>query len=58
MGMFLDYVFAISVVGCAFMIFFSFCCFLDMEALHLKPGTKVARGFGVFCAAIVCYIFK
>lgn len=51
--MFLDYILTISICGCALMLFFSLCCFFDMEVLHLKQGTKVARGFEVFCAALV-----
>jgi hypothetical protein len=51
--MMMDYCLYISISGCALMILLSFCCFFNVEALHLPEGKKNQRGIEVFAAAIV-----
>ena len=53
MGMFLDYCLYLSIIGCALLVFLSFCCFFNMEALHLPKGKKNQRGFETFASALV-----
>lgn len=53
MGMFLDYCLFLSIIGCALLVFLSFCCFFNMEALHLPKGKKNQRGFETFASALV-----
>ena len=53
MGMFLDFCLGLSICGCGLLIFFSFCCFFNVEALHLPKGKKNQRGIQVIVAALV-----
>ena len=43
----------ISFAGCLYFIFISFGCFVGMEVLKLKEGTRAARGFEALLVAIV-----
>jgi hypothetical protein len=45
----------ISFAGAIFFLFLSFCCFIGMEVLKLKEGTRAIRGFEVLLTAIVKY---
>ena len=42
-----------SVAGCLYFIFITFACFVGMEVLKLKEGTRLSRGFAAFFVAIV-----
>ena len=44
----------ISFAGAIFFLL-SFCCFIGMEVLKLKEGTRAIRGFQVLLTAIVKY---
>ena len=48
----------ISFAGCLYFLFITFACFLGMEVLKLKEGTRAARGFAAFLVAIVNNINK
>jgi hypothetical protein len=43
----------LSFAGAIFFVFIAFCCFVGMEALKLKEGTRAIRGFQVLLTAIV-----
>ena len=51
--MMMDYCLYMSICGCGLLVFLSFCCFFNVEALHLPTGKKNQRGIEVFVAAIV-----
>ena len=55
MGMFMDFCLGLSVCGCGLLVFLSFCCFSNMEALHLPKGKKNQRGVEVMVAALVTF---
>ena len=46
-----------SIAGCLYFIFITFACFVNMEVLKLKEGTRVSRGFAAFFVAIVIIIY-
>lgn len=52
-GFCLNYCLFISVAGCALLVFFAFCCFVNLEALRLPKDSKNSRGFAVLFSAIV-----
>ncbi len=43
----------ISFAGAIFFLFITFCCFVGMEVLKLKEGTRAIRGFQSLITAIV-----
>jgi hypothetical protein len=50
---FMDYCLFLSICGTCLLVFLSFCCFFNMEALHLPKGKKNQRGIEVLVAAVV-----
>ena len=47
----------LSIAGTIFFIFITLCCFVGMEVLKLKEGTRAIRGFQSLITAIVNYIY-
>ena len=47
------YIMYISFAGAIFFVFITFCCFVGMEVLKLKEGTRAIRGFQSLITAIV-----
>ena len=43
----------LSIAGTIFFIFITLCCFVGMEVLKLKEGTRAIRGFQSLITAIV-----
>mgnify|MGYP000936349312 CR=1 FL=1 len=52
-GFCLNYCIFVSAVGCGLLLFLSFCCFADVEALHLPEHGHISRGFAVLISSIV-----
>ena len=47
----------ISFAGAIYFLFITICCFVGMEVLKLKEGTRATRGFAALLTAIVIYYF-
>jgi hypothetical protein len=52
-GLFLDYCLFMSIGGTILLLFLSFCCFIDMEAMRLPHGSHNRKGGAVLVAALV-----
>ena len=52
-GLCLNYCLFVSAIGCGLLLFFAFCCFADVEALHLPKHSNVNRGFTVLVSSLV-----
>lgn len=57
-GLCLDYCLFISIAGTILLLFMSFCCFINMEALRLPHDGHNRKGGAVLVAALVYFLFN